>query len=180
MYRESKKYKGKIMVLGYLGAKIDDYLVIAAYYNIPRDAITFINDPNNFRIKKIFDSEYTDLCFSAWPHCVEGSSAKNLPRTIKDNPTHYPKLWTKAESGSALKKLSISDFEIFLKQTEYIKINKIKLREDLEKGLEKYGGKVTKKTEVKKPQAQNAGSKKPRTGTSVSNYFKEFEKKYGC
>ena len=111
----------KILVLGALAGKKDNYSLAAKKMNILPENIEFIYDYEkltHFNAAKLRNSlVYSDIICGPMPHSIENKNGSSLIAEIRNNPAEYPRLIT-AEAKSALK-LSINSFRNALTKTRY-------------------------------------------------------------
>ncbi len=113
----------KILVLGALAGKINDYKITAKKLGINPEQIEFVNDYSelkHFNTAKLeYSNEYSDIIYGPNPHKQVGmGDTSSLLALLKKEPNKYPKV-IEAVANSSLK-LSINSFREALLKTRLI------------------------------------------------------------
>lgn len=115
--------KHKILVLGALSGKQDDYIKVIKKFGINSNQIDFISDYSklqHFNCAKLeYSTEYSDIIYGPCPHKMsEMGDTSSFLEKLKKEPNKYPKV-IPAESNGILK-ISINAFKEALLRTRLL------------------------------------------------------------
>ncbi len=115
--------KHKILVIGALAGKKDNYLMVARKMGIPSNQIEFVNDYDDIKhyntAKLEYSNEYSDIIYGPCPHKMTNmGDTSSFLATLKNEPDKYPKV-IEAIANNVLK-LSIESFKKALLNTRLL------------------------------------------------------------
>ncbi len=115
------KHTSKILVIGALAGKKDNFVKAARKMDISQYNIQFVDDYEkltNFNATRLRNSfVYSDIICGPMPHSMKNKEGSSLIAEMKNNPAEYPRVIV-ANANSGIK-LSIHSFIEALSRTRY-------------------------------------------------------------
>ncbi len=114
----------KILVIGELAGRVNDYQIAAKKKGISNRNIDFVNydEAKCFNVERLrYSTEYSDIIAGPIPHKVKGmGDTSSFISLIEHSPKEYPRLIKSiANSESNQLKISLSNFKDCLEKTQY-------------------------------------------------------------